>query len=220
MKAAVVEDQALVRDYLASLLRKKLGASTVVVIGSLAQLDAREAELAQVALILFDVDLGDGTTLDWAVRRCASGATGAMVALSSISGAFPYKQLQAAGISLVHKNDGEGELLNVIRQTLSGAVVVSRGVQAIMQAAGRDSQAPFKVLSPRELQVLALLGQRMGNDDIAALLGCSQSTATDHRKRIMRKLGLHAIEEVIDYAIRHGVTYESTAAAFHSRRRP
>jgi hypothetical protein len=35
----------------------------------------------------------------------------------------------------------------------------------------------------------------------------------------MRKLGLHTIEEVIDYAIRHGVVYDSGAAAARQRHR-
>jgi DNA-binding NarL/FixJ family response regulator len=185
----------------------------------MAELTTRQAELETVDLILLDVDLGDGTTVDWAVQRRTAGARGAMVALSSINSAFPFKRLQAAGISLVHKNDGEAELLNVIRQTLAGAAMISRGALALTQAAGRDVHAPNKLLSGREVEVLALLGQRLRNDEIAEWLACSVATVTDHRKHIMRKLGLHTIEEVIDYAIRHGVVYDSGAAAARQRHR-
>ncbi len=219
MQAVVIEDQALMRDYLATLLRRQFTIPKVITIGSMAELEAREAELDGVNLILMDVDLGDGTTLDWAVKRSRSGALGAMVALSSITGTFPFKQLQAAGISLVHKNDGEAELLNVIRQAITGAVVLSRGAMAVIHAAGRNPTAPTKLLSAKELQVLAFLGQRLNNDEIADLLGCAVATVGDHRKRLMGKLGLHSIEEVIDYAIRHGVIHESTAAAAHGRRK-
>lgn len=212
MQVAVIEDQALVRDYLAAMLRRHFSPCKVLTIGSMAELESRESEMEGVDLVLFDVELGDGTTLDWAVRRSKSTAPGVMVALSSIPGAFPFKRLQTANVSLVHKNDGEAELLNVIRLALGGAVVVSRGVMTIIQSAGRDPTAATKLLTAKELQVLAMLGQRFSNDEIAELLGSSLATVTDHRKRIMGKLDLHSIEEVIDYAIRHGVIHDSAAA--------
>lgn len=218
MQVAVIEDQALVRDYLAALLQRQFSPAKIVTLGSMAELETRRRELEGIDLILFDVELGDGTTLDWAMQRRQAAAAGAMVALSSIPGAFPFKQLQAANISLVHKNDGEAELLGVIRQTLTGAVVVSRGVMAIIQSAGRDPIAATKLLTAKELQVLALLGQRFSNAEIADMLGCSVFTVTDHRKRIMGKLDLHSIEQIIDYAIRHGVIHDSQAAQARGQR--
>ncbi len=218
MFAAVIEDQALVRDYLAGLLGREFGVSNVVKIGSMAELKSREAELVGMNLTLLDIDLGDGTTIDWAVKRSAAAAAGTLVALSSITGAFPFQRLQMAGIRLVHKNDGEAELLNVIRQALAGAVMLSRGAVAVIQQAGRDPNSPTKLLTARELQVLAFLGQRLGSAEIAELLGCAVATAVDHRKRIMNKLDLHSIEEVIDYAIRHGIIHDSAAAASQARR--
>lgn len=213
MRVAVIEDQALVREYLTLVMRKCLGADEVVAIGSMAELRQRESELAGTALCVFDIDLGDGTTLDWAVERAQQPDPGAMVALSSISGAFPFKRLQAAGISMAHKNDSEAELTNLLRQALGGAVVTSRRVMELIAASFRDPQSPLKLLGAKEQQVLALLGQRLSNEEIAAVLGCSPNTAADHRKRIMRKLNLHRVEEVIEYAIRHGLVYDSVAAS-------
>lgn len=217
MRAAVIEDQTLVREFLAAMLVRHFKAEPVLKIGSMAELRARETELDQVDLILLDVDLGDGTTLDWATERSRRGTPGAMVALSSIRGTFPFQRLHAAGISLVHKTDVEADLLNAIRQAISGAVVVSRGALALLQSAGRDPLSPQKLLSDRELQVLALLGQRLSNDEIADLVGCSLATAVDHRKRLMRKLDLHSVEQLIDYAIRHGIVYDSQAAQARHR---
>lgn len=220
MQVAVIEDQALMRDYLAAMLMRQFSPARILTIGSMAELETRQRELDEIDLILLDVELGDGTTLDWALQRSQSGRRGTLVALSSISGAFPFKQLQAANISLVHKNDGEPELINVIRQALGGAVVISRGVMAIIQTAGRDPVAATKLLTAKELHVLALLGQRFGNDEIAEMLGCSVHTVTDHRKRVMNKLGLHSIEQVIDYAIRHGIIHDSGAAKARVARAP
>jgi DNA-binding NarL/FixJ family response regulator len=136
-----------------------------------------------------------------------------MVALSSVLGSFPFKQLQVAGISLVHKNDPQEDLVMALRLVLGGNVVVSRRVQELLSAGHRDPLAPMKLLGPKELKVLALLGQRLRNEEIAELLGCSAFTVADHRKHIMAKLRCHHIEELIDYAIRYGVVHATTPEA-------
>lgn len=213
MFAAVLEDQTLMRDYLGRLLERELGATRVIGIGSLAELRRREAELKDARLVLFDLDLGDGSTVEWAIGWAARTPTCRMVALSSVMGAFPFKQLQVAGISLVHKNDTQTELVNALRLVLGGGSVVSRQVQELLALCGRDPLAPTKLLGPKEQRVLALLGQRLRNDEIAEVLGCSVATVADHRKHIMTKLDCHHIEELIDYAIRHGIVHAANPAA-------
>jgi len=220
MRAVVIEDQTLMRDYFAALLRKRCGATEVVAIGSMAELRRREAELAAADLILFDIDLGDGSTIDWAIGRAQAGAAGVMVAVSSIGAQFPFRRLQATGISLAHKNDGEKELVDLIQRALSGSLVVSRHVMELMGAGARDPHSPLKFLGPREQQVLGLLGQRLSNEEVAAVLGCTPENVVDHRKRIMRKLDLHNIEQLIDCAIRHGLIFDSKAAAARPRANP
>lgn len=220
MRAVVIEDQTLMRDYFSALLRKHCDATSVVGIGSMAELARRAPEIEEAQLILFDIDLGDGSTLDWAVERAGLGRTTALVAVSSIGAQFPFKRLQGAGISLAHKNDGEKELVDLIRRTLDGAMVISRHVMELVSAAARDPQSPMKFLGPREQQVLGLLGQRLTNEETAALLGCTAANVADHRKRIMRKLDLHNIEQLIDCAIRHGLVFDSKAAAAKPRFTP
>lgn len=213
MRAAVVEDQGLVREYLVGVLRRHFGATDVLQAGSMAELERLEARMEDLQLVLLDIDLGDGSTIDWAIAHVGRVPGPCLVALSSILAPLPLKRLQAAGLSLAHKNDGEVELVEVIRRTLGGAIMISREVMKVLSGGGRDRQSPVKLLGPREQEVLGLLGQRFSNDEIAEILGCAAATVADHRKRIMRKLGLHSIEKVIDYAIEHGVIYDSQAMA-------
>lgn len=212
MLVAVLEDQTLMRDYLGRLLERELGATRVVGIGSMADLRRREGELRGARLVLFDLDLGDGSTVEWAIGWAAKEPNSRMVALSSVLGSFPFKQLQIAGISLVHKNDTQTELVTALRLVLGGGIVVSRQVQELLAMSGRDPHAPMKLLGPKEQRVLALLGQRLRNEEIAEVLGCSVATVADHRKHIMSKLDCHHIEELIDYAIRHGVVHAVSVA--------
>lgn len=63
----------------------------------------------------------------------------------------------------------------------------------------------LKSLSRRERQVLQLLASNKNNKEIAVGLGISVRTAEAHRRRLMEKLGLHSVSELIHLAIRHGV---------------
>jgi DNA-binding NarL/FixJ family response regulator len=66
--------------------------------------------------------------------------------------------------------------------------------------------------TPREVEVIRLLAESKTNKQIAAELGITTRTVETHRARIMLKLGLHCITDLIHYAIRHGI-YSPPAAA-------
>ena len=55
-------------------------------------------------------------------------------------------------------------------------------------------------LSPRERQVLSLLGNGDTSKEIAAVLGISDQSVAAHRKSICRKLKLHSTAELVHYA--------------------
>lgn len=60
-------------------------------------------------------------------------------------------------------------------------------------------------LSPREQEVLCLLASSESNKQIGARLGISVRTVESHRRRLMEKLGLHSVSELVHYAIRQGL---------------
>ena len=60
-------------------------------------------------------------------------------------------------------------------------------------------------LTPREQEVLTLLAEGKGNDEIADLLSISNHTVARHRENLMGKLGLHSRSELVKYAIRKGL---------------
>jgi DNA-binding CsgD family transcriptional regulator len=60
-------------------------------------------------------------------------------------------------------------------------------------------------LSPREQEVLKLLAEGKINKEIAAVLGISPRTVEAHRARVMLKLDLRSVGELVCYAIRHHI---------------
>lgn len=63
----------------------------------------------------------------------------------------------------------------------------------------------YSDLSPRELEVLSLLAQGYGTDNIADRLFLSKTTVRNHVQRILAKLEVHTRVEAVSYAFRHGL---------------
>ena len=61
-----------------------------------------------------------------------------------------------------------------------------------------------KILSDREIEVMALIVQGFINKEIADKLNISLSTVITHRKNIMDKLGLKSVSALTIYAVMHG----------------
>lgn len=61
-----------------------------------------------------------------------------------------------------------------------------------------------KILSDREIEVLALLAQGLINKEIADQLNISMTTVITHRKNIIEKLGLKTVSALTIYAVTHG----------------
>ena len=68
--------------------------------------------------------------------------------------------------------------------------------------AGEDTSDPDKVLTPREREVLILVAQGYTNSEIAEILFISPKTVDVHRTRMMNKLDLHNVAEIVRYAVR------------------
>ncbi len=57
--------------------------------------------------------------------------------------------------------------------------------------------------TPRETEIIRLLAAGKTNKEIAALLQITARTVETHRSKIMLKLGVHSLAELIHYALRH-----------------
>lgn len=60
-------------------------------------------------------------------------------------------------------------------------------------------------LTPREREILQLLAEGRTNREVGTNLGISVKTAETHRARVMRKLGVDSVADLVRYAIRNGL---------------
>jgi DNA-binding CsgD family transcriptional regulator len=61
------------------------------------------------------------------------------------------------------------------------------------------------MLSPREREVVRLIADSKSNKEVCASLGISVRTVEAHRRKIMEKLNLHSVAELVHFAIRNGL---------------
>lgn len=91
---------------------------------------------------------------------------------------------------------------------LVGALFPSKGYiggTSLDRPTRSTKEARLEELSPREREVIQLLALRKGNKEIASALGISARTIETYRARIMLKLRMHSLSELVLYAIRSGL---------------
>jgi len=60
-------------------------------------------------------------------------------------------------------------------------------------------------ITPRELEIIRLLAEGKSNKELSTQLGITVRTVETHRSKIMLKLGLHSLAELIHYAMRNEI---------------
>ena len=83
--------------------------------------------------------------------------------------------------------------------------MVSINAQPAEAEASGESNLAAKSPSPREKQIVRLLAQGKANKEIAAILALSTRTVEIYRARLMEKLDLHSVGELVRYAFRHHI---------------
>jgi DNA-binding NarL/FixJ family response regulator len=102
--------------------------------------------------------------------------------------------------------------VNVPRLGMAGiaAVAVATMGFALFMTLRAESHStrqerPMGALTAREVEIVRLLAEGKVNKQIAAMLGITARTVETHRARIMLKLGVHSLAELIHYAIRNNI---------------
>lgn len=112
-----------------------------------------------------------------------------------------------AGVSgYVLKSQVATDLVHAIQEVCRGSVYLSPSIsRAVVGAYLSKTDDPADPLSPRERQVLQLVGEGKSTKQVAQHLGVSVKTAESHRARLMRKLDIHETAGLVRYAIRRGL---------------
>lgn len=118
---------------------------------------------------------------------------------------FPEAMRCEASVSPVAAHESHASALQ--DETPSPAAPTHRVSQVTPTTATHDCERALERLSltEREREVFALLAQARTVEDIAQHLEISDNTVKTHIKRIYKKMGVHSRQDVIDFALNHGM---------------
>ena len=130
---------------------------------------------------------------------------------------YVFDALQDGASGFLLKDAGPAELLHAIRVIAAGEALLAPritrrliGQFTARRTAARTAEDRLAVLTEREREVLALVGQGLSNQEIGAALFLSPATARTHVSRAMAKLGARDRAQLVVIAYRTGLVSPGT----------
>jgi DNA-binding NarL/FixJ family response regulator len=206
VRIVLVDDHRLFRDG----VRAILGAyPDLELVGEAA--DAREAEqlLDDVPhdLLIVDVTLPGSNGVALMRNRKRKKDKRPILVLTMHHSADIVADAFAAGATgYALKQQSEAELVDAVRCAASGRRYLAPQIPPeVLDGRAAAGNSVLSLLSSREREIFDLIVRGSTNADVAKQLFISIKTVETHRTRILRKLGVHSLGELIRLAVRHGL---------------
>jgi DNA-binding NarL/FixJ family response regulator len=219
LRILVADDHELVRRGIRGLLRAQRGWR---VIGEAT--NGREAVektnklKPDVAIVDISMPDLDGLQTTRQIREAAPSAQVVVLTMHE-SDQMVRRVLEAGALGYVLKSDLASHLVKAVKDVAAGKLFLTPKVSDIvLKGFLKNENQPDPTEhsqrrpTPREVEIMRLLAEGKANKKIAADLGITLRTVETHRAKIMLKLGLHSLAELIHYAIRHKIVPPPSAS--------
>jgi DNA-binding NarL/FixJ family response regulator len=214
IKVLLADDEGLVRSGFKVLLDLE---DDITVVGE-ATNGAEAVERARSTrpdVILMDIRMPQLDGIQ-ATRQIAntSGLQGVRVLILTTydTDEYVFEALQAGASGFLLKDAGPAELLHAIRVVAAGDALLAPRITrrliaqfAVGRSAAQAAEERLAVLTPREREVLTLVGQGLSNDEIGAAMYLSPATARTHVSRAMTKLAARDRAQLVVIAYQTGL---------------
>jgi DNA-binding NarL/FixJ family response regulator len=204
-RVLIVDDHPLTRDALATLL----AGSGFDVVGE-AEDGAQAIELArqqQPDLVVLDLSMPgtDGLAALPAVREAAPAAEVVVLTASGTEDDL-LAAIQGGAAGYLLKSEPPDRIVDFLRGVARGEAALSGEVarsllEQVREGGYRNGGVPDDIagaLSAREVEVLLLLDEHLGTDDIAKRLFISEHTVRSHVKSLLHKLNVSSRREALE----------------------
>jgi DNA-binding NarL/FixJ family response regulator len=204
---AIIDDNRLVREALAAMLGELTDVRVVT------SATANTAFLTETTpdVLLLDVGLSDQESLNVAVALGRDSPRVKIIVMDIIPVHEEIMEFVNAGVSgFLLKDSSFDEFVNTIRSVAAGQKVLPpRMTQSLFSQivnAARSGEAEGTLedvrMTPREREVIALIGEGLSNKEIAQRLEIATHTVKSHVRNVMEKLALHTRLQIAAYSRR------------------
>jgi len=155
--------------------------------------------------VVVDLNLPELNGLDLQRALAKSGRTEQLVFITGGASVPTCVQAMKSGaIDYLTKPFRDEDLLSAVEQAL-----VRASEQWVKRSQRKGVRARLATLTPREFDVLKLVIGGMLNKQIAGRLGTTEGTIKIHRGRVMEKMGVKSVAELVILAQRAGIAPEA-----------
>ena len=219
IRVMLVDDQELVRAGLRGILRARFGFEIVAELSDGAGVVAAVRE-SRPDVVLMDVRMPgvDGVTATQQLRA-SDQAPPVLVLTTFEDEEILAGALRAGAAGFLLKGVPVEDLQRAVRTVAEGGAWLDPAVTARVLAAYRDGPVPrapdpaLAVLTPREREVLVLIGSGLSNTEIAEQLFLGEGTVKTHVGHVFAKLQLRDRAAAVVFAFDHGLVRPGTGPA-------
>jgi len=158
-------------------------------------------------VVVMDVAMPELNGIEATRRLTADNPHIRVVALSMHKDSVYVREILRAGArGYLLKDSVADDLVAAVRAVAGGEGYLSPAISnAVLDDYRKHVTNPIDLLSSREREVLQMLAEGKTNKEIAVTLSLSVYTVDAHRGRIMEKLNVHSINELVRFAVRNGL---------------
>lgn len=188
----VVDDEAGMRRALTRLLRVE-GFEVRAFASAQEFLDQYQADVACTCCVVLDVAMPEMDGLELQRQLNNEGAAIPIVFLTG-HGDIPMsvRAVKAGAVDFLIKPVNDDDLLRAVRAALQ--LAFERQTERKSCA---DLQARFSSLTPREREIMGHVVSGKPNKEIAALLGTGEQNIKIHRGRVMEKMDVRSLPDLV-----------------------
>jgi two-component system, NarL family, response regulator NreC len=211
IKIMLAEDHAILRAGLQSLIERQAG---MEIVGQ-AENGRQAVDLAvelKPDVIIMDVTMPDINGIEATRLIRAANPDIKVIALSAFDTPDFVMGMVGAGASgYLLKDNLFEDLLKAIEAVMQGQSFLCTEVATIVVRACQEDQTSLSKLEADEIELIRLLAQGHSARDIGAVQDLSIKTVEGRRRRLLKKLHLDSIAELVQYAIAKGLIPKRSA---------
>ena len=195
IRAMIVDDEALVRSGFRLILSSAADIEVVATCDGVHAIEEIQRHRPDVVLLDLRMPAVDGLTV---LRELAGWASRPAVAMLTTFDTNDYiaQALSAGAAGFLLKDTEPEQLVHAVRVLADGGKILSPKVTGAViggylgGGAQPEVQARIQAMTPRERDVLALLGRGLSNAEIGRELYLSTATVKDYVSAVLAKLGV------------------------------
>ena len=207
VRVMIVDDHAIVREGLQTLLEEEAG---IEIVGSAAN-GSQAVMLApqyQPDVILMDLVMPEMDGIAATRQLHERGSSARVLVLTSFADDQKVRDaIQAGAVGYLLKDVLKPDLLRAIFNAMQGRSTLHPDVQQMLmkQSNTRNDPQPHHSLTEREMSVLRLIAHGRSNKEITAALFLTEGTVKGYISTIFDKLGVDDRTQAALYAVKHGL---------------